>query len=154
MENLARAFGLPVDSPEHRDLAENGWIGGSGVTVRYWLGRVLRRNLFRESEEALSTALQQFFVDRGFVASAIIFRDSQAWPAAATLLQQYAAESGGCNSPKNPLLVAALEAVIRDPESSDAQLAAVAGTTPKQLARMTQVSSLRRIWRLRNAARH
>jgi hypothetical protein len=44
MESLARKFDQPVDSPEHRALAEDGWLGGESVTVRYWLGRLLNRN--------------------------------------------------------------------------------------------------------------
>jgi hypothetical protein len=52
MESLARVFDKSIDSPEHRELAENGWMGGEFVTVRYWPERLVNRNLFRETDHA------------------------------------------------------------------------------------------------------
>jgi hypothetical protein len=152
MESLACAFDQPLDSDAHRDLAENGWIGGDSITVRYWLGRLLHRSLFRESEEAVSHALQQYFADRGYLAGAIIVRDRQAWSPAAVVLQYHAAASYGCTPPKNPRLASALEGLMIDPAIADSELAARAKTTAKQIARMSHVYLLRKLWRLRKPA--
>lgn len=65
MENLARAFDQPIDSQEHHDLATTAWLGGDLVTVRYWLGRLLRRNLFRESDDVVKHSLQKYLLKIG-----------------------------------------------------------------------------------------
>ncbi len=149
MESLARQFDQPVDSDAHRDLAENGWIGGDFVTVRYWLGRLLHHNFFRESDEVVSHALQKYFVDRDLLAGAVIVRDRQAWSPAAHVLHRHAAATFGCAPPKNPRLAAALEAVMIDPDIPDTELASRANTTEKQIARMCEVRLLRKLWRHR-----
>jgi hypothetical protein len=149
MESLARAFDQPLDSPEHRELAENGWIGGENVTVRYWLGRLLRRNLFRESNDAVEALLQQYFIDRGQKHGAGLVSDHQSWSPLAILLRHHVELSAGLRSTKNPRLLAALDAVMTNPDLNDSQLAKHAKTTEKQIARMTDVFILRKIWKHR-----
>jgi hypothetical protein len=47
MDNLAEAFDRPVDSPEHRILQDEVWLGGLYVECRYYLGMLTGRNEFR-----------------------------------------------------------------------------------------------------------
>jgi hypothetical protein len=149
MESLALQFDQPVGSDAHRDLMENGWISGDSITVRYWLGRLLHRNFFRESDETVSCFLQQYFADRGYVAGAIIVRDRQAWSPAAIVLQSHAAISwDGALQPQNPRLASALDSAMMDPDISDTELAERAETTEKQINRMSEVFLLRKLWRL------
>jgi hypothetical protein len=149
MESLARAFDQPLDSPEHRDLAENGWIGGGSVTIRYWLGRLLHRNLFRESDDAVKALLEQYFINRGQYKGASLVADFQAWSSAAQLLRHHLELTTGVPSTSNPRLLAALDAVMTNPNLSELQLAKIAKTTEKQVARMTHVFVLRKIWKHR-----
>jgi hypothetical protein len=151
MEIHAREFDEPVNSEAHCCLAEYGWIGGNFVTVRYWLGRLLDHNFFRESDEAVTAAMQRYFASRGCAAGAVLVRDLQAWSAAALVLQRHAAATlPHCAQPRNPRLAAALEAVMINPEIPDAELAAFANTTEKQIARMSYVFLIRKLWRLRD----
>ena len=147
MESLARKFDQPLDSPENRDLAENGWIGGDHVTVRYWLGRLLNRNLFRERDNAVEEALQDYFIKRGQPKGARLLADRQIWSPIAKLLQHHVEGSRVTHKKHNPRLLAALEAVMSDPGLSDSELAKLAKTTEKQIARMSDVFVLRRIWK-------
>jgi hypothetical protein len=149
MESLARAFDQPLDTPEHRELMEHGWVGGDFITVRYWLGRLLRRNFFRDSDDAVKAALKQYFVDQGCTQGAMLAFDFQTWSTLAILLRHNAEVACGHAPTKNPRLVAALEAVMKDPECDDSQLAARANTTEKQIARMTDVHLLRKAWKHR-----
>jgi hypothetical protein len=151
MESLARAFDQPLDSEEHRDLAENGWIGGADVIVRYWLGRHLSRNLFRESNDSVNAALREYFVEHGCEKGSCLVSDYQAWPAVAILLQNQGELNAGCQPTKTPRLVAAIQAVMADPELTNSELAAITNTTEKQVARMTDVFVLQKLWRQRKA---
>lgn len=151
MENLAHAFDQPIESREHQDLATTAWMGGELVSVRYWLGRLLRRNLFRESDDAVRESLRKHFVEIGCEKGSLLVADLQAWSPVATLLQHEVEVSDGCGPAKIPRLVAALQAVMANPELTNLELAAIAKTTEKQIARMTDVSVLRKLWRLHTA---
>jgi hypothetical protein len=80
MEDLAHAFDKPIKSQEHQHLAATAWMGGDLVAVRYWLGRsllagafaigwgvcywlgrLLRRNVFRESDDGVMLHLSRRF---------------------------------------------------------------------------------------------
>lgn len=148
MENCARAFDQPIDSPEHQDLRATAWMGGDLVSVRYWLGRLLRHNFFRESNDAVRDALEEYFAAQGCEKGSRLVFDFQSWRAFAILLQHQVERSEGCQPTKNSRLVAAIHAVLVDPELTDLQLAGIADTTEKQIARMTDVFVLRELWKL------
>lgn len=101
MENLAHAFDQPIESREYQTLAATARDGGPVVVLRYWLGRLLRRNFFRESDDAR--------------------------------------------------LAAAIREMLMNPERTDSELAAIARTTEKQIARMTDVFLLRKLWKLQTS---
>jgi len=50
MERLAKIFDMAATSVEHRMLVEELWIAGDTFSVRYYLGRILGVNLFREAD--------------------------------------------------------------------------------------------------------
>jgi hypothetical protein len=146
MDLLVNAFDQPIDSQEHRDLAATAWMGGELISVRYWLGRLLRRNFFRESNEAVKDALRDYFVRIGCEKGASLVADLQSWSPIAILLQHEVEAVKGCGPTKNARLVAALKAVMANPDLTDSQLAILAATTEKQIARMSQVFVLRKLW--------
>jgi len=146
MDNLANAFDLPVDSDEHRLLAETAWMGGNWVTVRYWLGRLSCRNLFRESNDTVRQSLQHFISGIGSVEGASLLSDPQAWSIATIILRHQLETLEGLKPTQNPRLVAALYALASDPALTISQLATIARTTEKQVARMSDVTYLRRLW--------
>jgi hypothetical protein len=151
MENLAYAFDQPIESREHQDLATTAWMGGEDVSVRYWLGRLLRRNFFRESDDAVKDALQKYFIEVGCEKGAPLVSDYQAWSSVATLLQSQVEIYDGRPPTKNPRVVAAIRAFFANPELTDVELAAIAKTTEKQIARMSDVTVLRRLRKLQGA---
>lgn len=147
MRHLAHAFDQPIESQEHRTLAATAWMGGELVAMRYWLGRLLRRNFFRESDDVVKHALQKYLVTIGCKKGAPLIVNYQAWPPVAKLLQHRVEAENGSPPTKNGRLVAAIEAVMTNPQLTDSQVAAVANTTEKQIARMSDVSVLRKLWR-------
>ena len=148
MENCANAFDQPIESREHQDLRTTAWMGGELVSVRYWLGCLLRRNLFREPDDVVENRLREYLVTIGCEKGSRLVSDFQSWRPLATLLQHQVECSEGAQLTRNQRLVAAIQAVLEDPEINDLQLAAIASTTVKQLARMTDVFVLRKCWKL------
>jgi len=147
MDALASAFDQPVDSPEHRMLAETASMGGNLVTVRYWLGRLINRNLFRETHGSVKVALQQYLTDQKCPKGASLVFDPQSWSSIVLLLQHHMEIRTGVRPTQNPRLIAAIQAVMNDPDMDNSQLAKIAKTTEKQLARMTDVFVLRKVWK-------
>ena len=147
MENLAKIFDQPVDSAAHREFAADCWLGGDMVSMRYWLGRLLHRNFFRESHDAVKVALHQHLVERGCEKGACLAADIQSWGPIGIVLQF---DVDPKSSRRNPRAIAAIDAVLQDPELSDTLLAAAANTTEKQIARMSDVFVLRKIWKLQH----
>jgi hypothetical protein len=119
--------------------------------VRYWLGRLLQRNFFREPDSAVKDALKEYFAARGCEKGAHLVFDYQSWRPLVTLLQHQVESSEACRITMNPRRVAALYAVMANPELTDMQLAAIANTTEKQIARMSDVFVLRKLWKLQMA---
>lgn len=151
MENCAQAFDQPVDSSEHQDLRATAWLGGALVSIRYWLGRLLRHNFFRETDDAVTEALKRYFAANGYEKGSRLVSDIQSWGPLTTLLQHQVECNEGCQLTKNPRQVAALDAVLKDPGLTNMQLAAIANTTEKQIARMSDVFVLRKLWKLRSS---
>jgi hypothetical protein len=115
------------------------------------LGRLLKHNFFRESDDAVKQALRTYFATAGCEKGSRLVSDYQSWRPVAILLQHQVELSEGCQLTKNSRLVVALQAIMANPELNDAQLAAMAKTTEKKIARMTDVFILRKLWKLRRA---
>jgi hypothetical protein len=122
-------------------------MGGSSISVRYWLGLLCGRNLFRESDDVVKEALRQYFIERGFERGASVVADFQSWTPVATVLQSDVELKENVKPTQNPRLVAALQGVLIDPDITDEQLAIDAKTTVKQIARMSDISLLRILWK-------
>ncbi len=114
--------------------------------LRYWLGRKLGRNFFREPDESVEAALSQYFVDRGCEKGAVFAADHQVWSALAMVVQYHCQIESGTPTTVSARTIAALEAVMTNPALTTGQLAAAAGTTEKQVATMTDVQLIRRLW--------
>ena len=142
MDILAERFDLPESSPEHRDLAESCWMGGELVSLRYYLGRVLRRNLFRESDTQLEKHLVAWLKKRTSVSHANLLRDPQYWQIPDAILRFEFERDTGRSPCGKPREIAALLAVLKKPSITMPELANVVGTTEKQLKRMTTLGLL------------
>lgn len=147
MENLAQAFDQPIESREHQVLASSAWLGGELVTVRYWLGRLLGHNFFREPDDMVKEALRNYLVERGCERGSRLATDCQSWRPLAILLQDQVERREGCTPTQNRRLVAAIAAVLAEPGSTNSELALVAKTTEKQIARMSDVCVLQHVWK-------
>jgi hypothetical protein len=153
MESLARAFDQPIDSPEHRELAEYGWIGGEFVTVRYWLGRLLERNLFRETDPAVATLLREYLITRGCQAATALVAELQCWGPLVVLLRSDWESAAGVPITGNRRRIEAIRAIIGNPELTNKELADLANTTEKQVSRMADITVVRKAWRSRQSTR-
>lgn len=147
METLANAFDQPLDSHEHQQLRQTVWLGGDHVTVRYWLGRLLDANFFRESDEVVKVALRKYFADQGCEKGAVLVADFQSWGPVAMILKQEVERIEAGTSIKSAPQVEALRAVMENPDLTDGQLAVFCRTTEKQITRMSCVLVLRKLWR-------
>ena len=96
----------------------------------------------------MEAALRQYFIALGYKKGARLLADHQSWFPIATLLQNQVELDSGCRPTKNPRLVAAIRAVLRNPELTDKDIAAIAKTTEKQIGRMVDVKLLKKMWKL------
>src|SRR5262245_41322117 len=87
MKSLARDFDLPIDSLEHSALAESAWMGGSLVSVRFYLGRLLNQNLFRQTDAEVEQKLVEYVSGFASTAGAELMRGTQGWEIAAELVR-------------------------------------------------------------------
>src|SRR5690242_9826467 len=87
MENLARDFDLPPDSPEHEMLADTAWMGGPLIGVRFYLGRFIGKNLFRESNDKVEKRLVEYFSECTSAAGAELVSGVDGWPIAEDILR-------------------------------------------------------------------
>ena len=51
---------MPFESHEHATLEQTALLGGPLVSVRFYLGRLLGKNLFRESDAEVGQRLHEF----------------------------------------------------------------------------------------------
>jgi hypothetical protein len=148
MESLAEAFDQPLNTEAHRSLIEDCWIGGSDICLRYRLGRLINRNLFRDSHEVVAVHLQRYFAKLGYKKGSIVARDLQTWSAFADILKHHLSETLDLNEKKSKRL-SVLEAALKNPDMTDAELAKAAKTTEKQVARIPDVTLIRKAWTMR-----
>ncbi len=143
METLAQEFDAPVTSPEHRRMADGAWLGGELVKVRYYLGRLTKRNLFREPDAKVERRLKAWLADRTSKDGAAIASRVEAWQVSATVLRFEFEQQEHLPETQNRREVAAILAYLTDPTISDTDLARRVDTTEKQLARMSTLSDAR-----------
>lgn len=134
---LARYFDAPIDSWEHRSLAEDCWLVGPSVSTRYYLGRILKRNLFRVSDAILIPMVREFIAKQTSKEGVALLDDLEFLSVADLLLCHHYERQMFGRSKRNKKLVAAVQAFLANPTMSDEELARTARTTEKQLARMS-----------------
>jgi hypothetical protein len=137
METLAQHFDLPETSPEHRLLAETAWMGGELVSVRYYLGRLLKRNLFRESHEEVNRCLRTWVAQRTSEAGAVLIRGPGTWQIPDAILRREFEIETNRRPTGRPREIAAVVQFLTTPTISLADLAKKVRTTEKQLKRMS-----------------
>src|SRR5437868_794805 len=88
-EDCAEWFDAPLSSREHAMLRDTGWLAGNISTVRYSLGRLLGRNLFRNTDAEVSDVLRSYVEKRiSKTAAALVVDDwYHAWMLFDPLLQ-------------------------------------------------------------------
>jgi hypothetical protein len=55
---------LPKDSPQHRQLRGESWLGGASHACRYYLSIIVGRDLFAASDQEFLTAVQEYVISR------------------------------------------------------------------------------------------
>ena len=144
MESLARSFDCPVDSREYTDLAESIWLGGSSLTVRFYLGRLLGRNLFRETNAEVEQRLVEYMSSLTSAAGGELVRGGQGWGIASEILRyRFEMQTKGTSALKRRS-IAAIETFLSNPSLTLAELANELRTTEKQLARISGLTVARK----------
>ncbi len=143
MEWLAKIFDTPAASVEHRMLVDELWIAGDTVSVRYYLGRILGLNLFREADDKVRSRLKKWLAGRTSKKGALVVNNRDGWQVANSLLRWDFETETGRKLSGTRKEYAALDAYLTDPTISMPELAKRAGTTEKQLARMTTLGYAR-----------
>lgn len=145
MENLARNFDLPITSHEHALLANTAWMGGSLVSVRFYLGRLLGRNLFRETDAEVEERLVEYISRSTSIVGGNLLRCLSGWNVAGELFRYYfEIQTKGASCLKD-IHIAAIEGFLGDPSLTLAQLAKEVGTTEKQLSRIATLTVVRKL---------
>ena len=142
MEWLAKIFDMPATSLEHRMLVEDLWIAGDTFSVRY-LGRILGVNLFREADEEVQPRPKKWLARRTSKKGALVVNNRDGWQVANSVLRWDFETETGRKLSGTRKEYAALVAYLTDPTISMPELVKRAGTTEKQLARMTTVGHAR-----------
>lgn len=147
LDELARRFDLPIDSPEHIDFAETAWMGGEWVAVRFYLGRLLGRNLFRESQAEVEQQFVDYLSHLTSPTGGALLRDQQGWVIAGQITRfRFEMQTNG-RSALNARRIAAVEAFLTNPSATIAQLAKQLKTTEKQLERNSDLTVARKLAR-------
>jgi len=144
LEHLAEAFDAPIASQRHRRLESTAWMGGPLVEVRYYLGRLVRRNIFRASDVEVFAAMVSFVAgltsEHG--ASLLGAYGLQGWMVARVLLRyEYEMRVHG-KSTRKKRPVAMVRAFLTNPSLTVSELAKAARTTEKQVKRNTDLKVL------------
>ena len=143
METLAKIFDLPETSEKYQALAAETWLGGSGIVVRYFLGRLLVRNLFRESNSEVEQHIISWLLGRASKSGVLLMNSSDLWTFGAELTRDEFEVSQNRSTTLNAREAAAVLAFLRDPTITIAALANLVGSTEKQLGRMTLLNYVR-----------
>lgn len=143
METLAQAFDAPPKSEQHRALAQSAWMGGELVAIRFYLGSLLGQNLFRESDATVEDKMRQWVGRRTSPEGAALIRGFEWWQIVAMLVRHEYEAKNPCGSHSANREVIALMAFLKDPTISTDQLARLASSTEKQLARMRTLKHAR-----------
>ncbi|HEY7115290.1 MAG TPA: hypothetical protein VH475_01820 [Tepidisphaeraceae bacterium] len=147
LATLAEAWDASPLPRRDRRLGEAAAPVGPLVGVRYYLGILLGRNLFRLTDREVSDVLVSFVApftsERG--ARLLVADGMQGWSVAALLLRNRVDGHSRGVLRRYATQVRAIEVFLTDPTIGTAALAEAVGTTEKQLARMAYLNQLRAI---------
>ncbi|HEY7115619.1 MAG TPA: hypothetical protein VH475_03475 [Tepidisphaeraceae bacterium] len=144
---LADLFDQPHSQERHERLDFDCAMIGDRMMVRYYLGSLIGRNLFREPDAEVLRHLVAYVstVASAQGASLLMEEEWVGWLVGAFLLRGLFETRVLDKAPRDRKQVAAVRALLTDPSISLPALATAAGTTEKQLARMTHVSLIRAV---------
>lgn len=146
LEALAQSFDEAPESERHRLLQQTAWMGGQVVSLRYYLGRLINRNLFRVSDEVVSNELHKYLSELTSRKGAVVIDNAgvRGWCAAELLLRDVFERRFFGKSTCNAKQVAAIRSLLSNPALSLDEIASEAGTTLKQLNRLLILKDLSR----------
>ncbi len=120
-------------------------MGGSSVSVRFYLGRLVGRNLFRESDAEVEVRLADYVSQLTSATGANLSHSLQGWDVAGDILRyRFEIKTKGKSCLKR-LHIASIETFLTDPSLTFAELAQKVGTTEKQLNRNASLTVARKI---------
>lgn len=120
-------------------LADTALMGGVLIGVRFYLGRLIGKNLFGESQVEVEELLVKYISQRTSAAGGELVRGLSGWSIAQDILRYEFEKQSGKSAYRArkliPKAMLAVELFLKNPSISMAQLAKEVGTTEKQLAR-------------------
>ena len=149
MDNCAKAFDKPYDSPEHRMLREEAWLVGPEHQCRYLLGMLLSQNEFRKSRDQFLDDLTKYITSRTSAQAAMFCCTEHHCQFVVAFLDRLF-----CDQKKaSPMIKVtkesqAMEVLLKHPDWSDKQIVAEVGATLKSLDRWTTYQYARRCQKL------
>ncbi|QDU87671.1 hypothetical protein Pla175_10370 [Pirellulimonas nuda] len=139
---LANVFDAGPAHPLFREIEYDASynLGGEGVAVPFYLGRLTSRNLFRCEWREVLECLEVFLARETSADGAKIARIEGGARTTLGLLQdEYSRSFGGHNgTPRKQ--VDAMRYLLKHPNASVTDIAEAAGTTPKQILRQTDTT--------------
>ena len=145
LENLAEAFDLPDDNPDHEGIRNFGWHGGPNVEGRYFLGKLLGSNEFRFTHELYDEHLRECL--KSHLSQAKWLLDSRCFQEVMTcwLIHQY---RQGKQQRRFPIVDAtkeeeAIVRVLEVPNTSDDQIQSELDCTEQTMKRWSSFQLLR-----------
>ncbi|MEN6451795.1 MAG: hypothetical protein ABFC96_14995 [Thermoguttaceae bacterium] len=145
IDSLAKSFDLPMDSPEHRALRENAWLGGDYVECRYYLGALIGKNEFRTSEDEFLDDLSEFIARKTSPAARMFCCTiNHCTHVIDFLRREFERQTGYPAKVKETKDDRAVELLLRHPDWSDEQIAAELAATQKTMARWVRFKYARR----------
>lgn len=136
-------FDKPIDSAEHQMLLKDLWLVGGLHNVRYWLGRLCDRNLYRESDENVISELRMYFVQREWNRAIGFCSEPGCWNSVSDVLRLHVYKQIGSAPPDNLREAKATEQFLLDPEVTDEALAEELNTTVNQIAKLASLRYMR-----------
>jgi hypothetical protein len=143
---LAKEFDASFSAEREEELSFAAFLCGSQVGLRYYLGRIAKRNLFRRSDAEVRRTMVAFVATMTSKRGAVLAAGPLAGWTMATLLLRHEFENQTVGKSAVPRRRAAIiRAFLTDPSMTNAKLARAANTTEKQIARDPDVRVLRHL---------
>lgn len=132
---LSKYLSTPVDSPEHRQLRAELWLGGPSHACRYYLSVLTRRDFFDANDDEFLAGVREYVVAHSCPdASQFCVTQYHLQFVLPFLKQQYyelAEDEDDAGNLSNEEY--ALSLLVQHPDWTDNQIVDAVGTTEKQM---------------------